>query len=41
MKAVQERKGSRRGYARMERDGGWRTSVSEDLVGLVADLDMF
>lgn len=41
VKAIQERKGSRRGYARMEQSGGWETTVSEDLAGFVADLDMF
>ncbi|QEH39242.1 Pyridoxamine 5'-phosphate oxidase (plasmid) [Aquisphaera giovannonii] len=41
VKAVQERKGSRRSYARMERDGGWETTISADLAGFVAGLDMF
>ncbi len=41
VKAIQERKGSRRGYARMERDGGWRTTVTPDLAEYLADLDMF
>lgn len=41
VKAIQERKGSRRGYARMEQNGGWQTTVSEDLKGFLAGLDMF
>ncbi|WP_165246573.1 pyridoxamine 5'-phosphate oxidase family protein [Paludisphaera soli] len=41
VKAVQQAKGSRRGYARMEEAGGWATTISADLAGFVADLDMF
>ncbi|MDB5352400.1 MAG: Pyridoxamine 5-phosphate oxidase [Planctomycetota bacterium] len=41
VKAVQERKGSRRGYARMERGRGWQTTITPDLAALLADLDMF
>ncbi|HEX4606596.1 MAG TPA: pyridoxamine 5'-phosphate oxidase family protein [Urbifossiella sp.] len=41
VKAVQEQKGSRRSYARMERDGGWETTVTPELAGYLADLDMF
>jgi uncharacterized protein len=41
VKAVQERKGSRKNYARMERGGGWQTAVAPDLAGFLADLDMF
>ena len=41
VKAVQERKGSRRGYARMEQGDGWETAVTPELAGYVADLDMF
>src|SRR5438067_1113296 len=37
VKAVQEVKGSRQSYARMEKGRGWRTTVTPDL----ADLDMF
>lgn len=36
VKAIQARKGSRAGYARMEEGGGWRTAISEDLAGFVA-----
>jgi predicted pyridoxine 5'-phosphate oxidase superfamily flavin-nucleotide-binding protein len=41
VKAIQERKGSRRGYAKMERGRGWRTTVTPDLREFLADLDMF
>ena len=41
VKAVQSRKGSRPGYARMERGEGWRTTVTPDLAAFVAELDMF
>ena len=41
VKATQERMGSRRSYARMERGDGWRTTVTPDLAGFLADLDMF
>jgi uncharacterized protein len=37
VKAVQERKG----YSRMERGRGWRTSLTPDLADFLADLDMF
>jgi predicted pyridoxine 5'-phosphate oxidase superfamily flavin-nucleotide-binding protein len=41
VKAVQERKGSRHGYARMERGQGWETHVTPELAEFIADLDMF
>src|SRR4051794_2250537 len=41
VKAIQEQKGSRRGYARMERGAGWQTSVTPELADFLADLDMF
>ena len=41
VKAVQQRKGSRGGYARIEKGRGWRTTVTPDLVEFLADLDMF
>jgi predicted pyridoxine 5'-phosphate oxidase superfamily flavin-nucleotide-binding protein len=31
VKAIQNRKGSRRAYASMEHNGGWKTEISEDL----------
>jgi predicted pyridoxine 5'-phosphate oxidase superfamily flavin-nucleotide-binding protein len=36
VKAAQERLGSRAGYARMERKGGWRDTVTEDLAAFLA-----
>lgn len=41
VKAIQSRKGSRNSYARMERSGGWQTTVTSDLTEFLADLDMF
>src|SRR5436190_15432927 len=41
VKVIQERKGSRANYARMERGRGWRTTVTPDLAEFVAELDMF
>ena len=41
VKAVQEFKGSRQSYARMEKGRGWRTTVTPDLADFLADLDMF
>lgn len=41
VKAIQKRKGSRETYARMERNGGWQTTVTPDLAEFLADLDMF
>jgi uncharacterized protein len=41
VKAIQERKGSRQNYARMERSSGWQTTVTPDLAEFLADLDMF
>ena len=41
VKAIQERKGSRRSYARVEQGRGWRTEVTPDLAEYIADLDMF
>jgi predicted pyridoxine 5'-phosphate oxidase superfamily flavin-nucleotide-binding protein len=40
VKAVQEAKGSRAGYAKVERRG-WRTRVTPDLAEFLAGLDMF
>jgi hypothetical protein len=39
VKAVQERRGSRGTYARMEARGGFRTGVTPDLVAFLADID--
>lgn len=41
VKAVQTKKGSRRGYARIEEDSGWETTVTDELREYIADLDMF
>ena len=41
VKAIQERNGSRKSYAQMEKGRGWRTIVTPDLAGFLADLDMF
>lgn len=41
VKAIQEAKGSRTGYARMETRGGWQTKVTPELAGFLAELDMF
>lgn len=41
VKAIQERKGSREGYADMERRGGWRTEIDEKLAGFVASTNSF
>lgn len=37
VKAVQSRKGSRRGYARMEQGDGWETAITPELAALLAD----
>jgi uncharacterized protein len=36
VKAVQTRKGSRRGYARMEEGGSWETHITPDLAAFIA-----
>ena len=41
VKAVQERKGSRRGYARMEQKGGWNDTVGDDLAQFIGERDSF
>ena len=41
VKAVQERLGSRAGYARMEEKGGWRDRVTEDLAAFLKLRDSF
>ena len=41
VKSVQQAKGSRAGYARMEQGRGWRTAITPDLVEFLASLDMF
>jgi uncharacterized protein len=41
VKAIQERRGSRRAYARMEENGGWRDRVDPDLAAFIAERDSF
>lgn len=41
VKAIQEQKGSRKNYSRMERSGGWQTAVTPELAEFLANLDMF
>ena len=41
VKAIQERKGSRQSYARMERGDGWQTLITPELAKFLAELDMF
>jgi predicted pyridoxine 5'-phosphate oxidase superfamily flavin-nucleotide-binding protein len=41
VKAQQEQKGSRAKYARMENSYGWQTTVTDELTGFLASLDMF
>ena len=39
VKAVQTRKGSRTGYARMEEKGGWQNTVTDDLARFIGERD--
>ncbi len=41
VKAIQEKKNSRKSYARMERGEGWQTTVTPELADYLTDLDMF
>jgi uncharacterized protein len=41
VKAIQEQKGSRKNYARMEQSGGWQTMVTPELAEFLGGLDMF
>ena len=41
VKAIQERKGSRKGYAKMEQKGGWQDTVTEDLARFIAERESF
>jgi uncharacterized protein len=41
VKAVQERLGSRKAYAKMERGEGWSTTVDGDLAAFLAERDSF
>jgi predicted pyridoxine 5'-phosphate oxidase superfamily flavin-nucleotide-binding protein len=37
VKSIQARKGSRAGYAEVERNGGWRTEVDDNLAAFIAN----
>ena len=39
VKAIQARKGSRKAYAHVEQNGGWRTEVDENLTAFLAEAD--
>ena len=41
VKAIQARKGSREGYAEVERNGGWRTEIDDKLAGFLANTNSF
>ena len=41
VKNLQEAKGSRRGYAKMEEKGGWQDTITDDLAGFIAGRDSF
>jgi predicted pyridoxine 5'-phosphate oxidase superfamily flavin-nucleotide-binding protein len=41
VKAIQNRKGSRDGYARVEQSGGWRTEIDENLAAVLAETNSF
>lgn len=41
VKAIQNQKGSRASYARMERGGSWQTTVTPQLEKFLSSLDMF
>lgn len=41
VKAIQEEKGSRRGYAKMEEKAGWKDNVTEDLAQFIGERDSF
>jgi predicted pyridoxine 5'-phosphate oxidase superfamily flavin-nucleotide-binding protein len=41
VKAVQEQRGSRAGYARMEKKGGWSRTVTPELAQFIAEMNSF
>src|ERR1700744_5149480 len=41
VKAIQTKKGSREGFAQVERNGGWRTEVDDKLGAFLADTNSF
>ncbi len=41
VKRLQETKGSRKGYARMEEKGGWKSTITEELAQFIGERDSF
>ncbi len=41
VKAIQSAKGSRQGYAHMEKNGGWKTSITADLAAFLVGQNSF
>ena len=41
VKEIQQRRGSRRAYARMEENGGWHDRIDPDLAAFIAERDSF
>ena len=41
VKAIQARRGSREHYAKAEDRGGWRTTITPDLAGFLAEARSF
>jgi len=41
VKLLQEGKGSRKGYAKMEEKGGWQDTITEDLARFIGERDSF
>ncbi|MCZ8375143.1 MAG: pyridoxamine 5'-phosphate oxidase family protein [Beijerinckiaceae bacterium] len=41
VKAIQQRKGSRHGYAQMEARGGWQTTITPELEGVIGKVRSF
>jgi predicted pyridoxine 5'-phosphate oxidase superfamily flavin-nucleotide-binding protein len=41
VKAIQEKRGSRNQYARMEQRGGWQTTITPDLAGFLSEVRSF
>jgi uncharacterized protein len=41
VKAIQAKKGSREGYAEVERNGGWRTEIDDRLAAFLAETNSF
>ncbi len=41
VKALQQRRGSRRAYARLEENGGWQNTVTPELAAFIAQRDSF